>query len=376
MTDYEVLELSFEEDLLSKLQLDKEKLAESLDSILAMESLEEIRLHVQLMLDTINDSPEENQWVAAPEFRGNGRCYKVDCDVFCESLRQILETFSLERTRYYLKRLKKSIMKVKLGKVNDINLNRWKEYQEIYTDSLWIEKKRDRSGKHMASYWGNFIPQIPQQMMYRFTRQGEYVLDTFSGSGTTMIECRRMGRNGIGIELSRAVTEQSRVIIDGQENPFDVTTEVINGNSATVDYRKILDERGIKKVQLVVMHPPYYDIIKFSTNDDDLSNAVDVEDFLARMEKITRNTAKVLEDGRYLCLVIGDKYTGGEWVPLGFQTMQRILDTGFFKLKSIIVKNFQETKGKRSQKELWRYRALVGGFYVFKHEYIFLFQKE
>lgn len=27
------------------------------------------------------------------------------------------------------------------------------------------------------------------------------------------------------------------------------------------------------------------------------------------------------------------------------------------------------------QKELWRYRALAGGFYVFKHEYIFLFQK-
>ncbi len=47
-----------------------------------------------------------------------------------------------------------------------------------------------------------------------------------------------------------------------------------------------------------------------------------------------------------------------------------------YKLKSIIVKNFDETKGKMTQKELWRYRALAGGFYIFKHEYIFLFQKE
>jgi len=46
------------------------------------------------------------------------------------------------------------------------------------------------------------------------------------------------------------------------------------------------------------------------------------------------------------------------------------------KLKSIVVKNFEETRGKRNQKELWRYRALVGGFYVFKHEYIFIFQKK
>ena len=45
-------------------------------------------------------------------------------------------------------------------------------------------------------------------------------------------------------------------------------------------------------------------------------------------------------------------------------------------LKSIIVKNFDETKGKRNQKDLWRYRALVGGFYIFKHEYIFIFNSK
>jgi hypothetical protein len=39
------------------------------------------------------------------------------------------------------------------------------------------------------------------------------------------------------------------------------------------------------------------------------------------------------------------------------------------------VKNFEETRAKRHQKALWRYRALQGGFYIFKHEYIFVFQK-
>jgi hypothetical protein len=54
--------------------------------------------------------------------------------------------------------------------------------------------------------------------------------------------------------------------------------------------------------------------------------------------------------------------------------MQTVQKRGYL-LKSIIVKNFEETRGKRRQKELWRYRALAGGFYVFKHEYILLFQK-
>jgi hypothetical protein len=86
------------------------------------------------------------------------------------------------------------------------------------------------------------------------------------------------------------------------------------------------------------------------------------------------NVAPVLARGRYMALVIGDKYAKGEWIPLGFQAMNQVLQRDF-RLKSILVKNFEETTGKRQQKELWRYRALAGGFYIFKHEYIFVFQR-
>ena len=86
------------------------------------------------------------------------------------------------------------------------------------------------------------------------------------------------------------------------------------------------------------------------------------------------DTVKFLEKGRYLAVVIGDKYSDGEWVPLGFYVMEEVKNHGL-KLKSTIVKNFDTTKGKMNQKELWRYRALAGGFYIFKHEYIFLFQR-
>ena len=82
----------------------------------------------------------------------------------------------------------------------------------------------------------------------------------------------------------------------------------------------------------------------------------------------------MLDKGRYCAVVIGDKYSSGEWIPLGFYVMQEMIKRDY-KLKSTIVKNFDETRGKMNQKELWRYRALAGGFYIFKHEYIFLFQK-
>ena len=122
------------------------------------------------------------------------------------------------------------------------------------------------------------------------------------------------------------------------------------------------------------MHPPYFDIIKFSDDERDLSNAPSIAAFLAMIGRVVDNVAPLLDRGRYLVLVIGDKYAKGDWIPLGFQTMNEVLKRGF-SLKSIVVKNFEETTGKRTQKELWRYRALAGGFFVFKHEYIFIFKK-
>ncbi|MGC9001348.1 MAG: DNA methyltransferase, partial [Caldisericum sp.] len=119
----------------------------------------------------------------------------------------------------------------------------------------------------------------------------------------------------------------------------------------------------------------YHDIIKFSKDKRDLSNAKSTEEFLQMFGAVVDNAFPFLDKGRYMVLVIGDKYSKGEWIPLGFYCMQEVLRRGF-SLKSIIVKNFEETRGKRNQKELWRYRALVGGFYVFKHEYIMVFKKK
>ena len=71
------------------------------------------------------------------------------------------------------------ISRFKTGKINNINLSRWKEYDEIITDSLWLFDKRDTSGAHLGWYWGNFIPQIPRQLMLRYTKKGNWVLDAF-----------------------------------------------------------------------------------------------------------------------------------------------------------------------------------------------------
>jgi len=304
----------------------------------------------------------------------NGDVHSVNSDYLLGEINQILETKTIERSRYYLKRLIKSLTEIKTSNINDLNLNRWKEYDDIITDSLWILDKRDKSGAHKGDYWGNFIPQIPNQFLRRYTKKDDWVLDTFAGSGTTLIECKRLERNCIGIELNEEVVKLAKSNIAKEKSGKESVIKVVNGNSAEFDVKAELNKKNVNSVQFIFMHPPYWDIIKFSKKKNDLSNAKSVDEFLKMFGAVLDNTVKFLEKGRYLAVVIGDKYSDGEWIPLGFYVMEEVKKRGL-KLKSTIVKNFDTTKGKMNQKELWRYRALAGGFYIFKHEYIFLFQK-
>lgn len=305
----------------------------------------------------------------------NGITTEFKVEILTEEINQIIEAHTLERAKYYVKRLTKSISEVKPSKINDLNLNRWKEYDDIITDSLWIFNKRDSSGAHNAGYWGNFIPQIPNQLLRRYTKKGDWILDPFVGSGTTLIEAKRLGRNSIGIDLSEDALKLADKNLSKEKIQSDVICQTIKADSSNFNLSSVLKQLGIKNFQFIIMHPPYWDIIKFTKEKNDLSNAASTEEFLKMFGKVIDNISPHLEKKRFLAVVIGDKYSDGEWIPLGFLTMQEVLERSF-KLKSVIVKNFEDTTAKRNQKELWRYRALAGGFYIFKHEYIFLFQKK
>ncbi len=262
-----------------------------------------------------------------------------------------------------------------MAKYNDIDMKKWKEYGDIYTDSLWIIDKRDNSGVHSAKYHGNFIPQIPNQLFRRYTKKGDYILDPFMGSGTSLIEAQRLERNSIGIELQEDVAREAyQKILSEQTEKTNTKGKVCVGDSRTLKIDEVLESLGVDKVQFVIFHPPYWDIIKFSEKSNDLSNSKTLDEFLNAFGEVIDNTISYLEKNRYCAVVIGDKYANSEIVPLGFYCMQLFQDRKF-KMKAILVKNFEDTKGKANQKAIWRYRALASDFYIFKHEYIFVFKK-
>lgn len=266
---------------------------------------------------------------------------------------------------------------IKTTSYNDINLKQWRNYSHVKTDTLWEFPSRLKEHGHSNEYHGNYIPQIAQQLYERYTKKGDVVLDLFFGSGTSGIEAINMQRRCIGVELKDELAE----LVSQKFTPKQLVTDVniICGDStselAKEKVKARLDIMGEKQAQFLILHPPYDDIIKFSDKKEDLSNCASTEEFYDMFEKVAKNGYDLLEKGRFAALIIGDSYKNSEIQPLGFRCMERMNKLGFI-TKAIIVKDIQgneRAKGKTAN--LWRYRALAGGFNIFNHEYVMIFQK-
>ena len=266
---------------------------------------------------------------------------------------------------------------IKTTTYNDINLKSWKDYPDVKTDTFWQFPTRLREHGHSNDYHGNYIPQLAQQFYQRYTKKNDVVLDLFFGSGTSGIEAVNMERRCIGVELKQELVDS----VNKKFTPKQLVTDVniICGDSTSEDTMEKVKARleimGKQKAQFLILHPPYDDIIKFSDKKEDLSNCSSTEEFYDLFEKVAKNGYDLLEKGRFAALIIGDSYKNSEVQPLGFKCMERMQNLGM-KLKATIVKDIQgNERAKGRTANLWRYRALAGGFNIFQHEYIFIFQK-
>ena len=263
-------------------------------------------------------------------------------------------------------------------KYNDLDLKNWKEI-DINTDSLWLIASRDKSGKHKNIYHGNFIPQIPNQLIRRYTKENETVLEPFMGSGTTLFECENLNRKYIGFDINEEMINY--VNSQMQTSLLYKDFEIFNANSLDKtlvenSLNKAFEKLNINSTQFILMHPPYMDIVKFTDKKEDLSQIDNIQEFVNKFKTVCENFLPYLDKDRYFAVVIGDVYKNSEVLPLGFYVMDMIKRNFKVKLKGIIVKNIEGNRGKLGVNGgIWRYRALKSDYYIFKHEYIFVFKR-
>lgn len=253
---------------------------------------------------------------------------------------------------------------------------KWKEI-DVNIDSLWIIGPRATGGKRTNVYHGNFAPQVPNHLIRRYTEEGDTVLDMFMGSGTTLYECETLNRNFIGFDINQDIIDFVNNRME-EDSPIDYS--IFNCNvtdKEQVDYsiKKHFELSKRKKIDFIISHPPYWDIIKFTDKPEDLSNISSLQTFLEQYINALSNCLSHLKVNKKFAVVVGDIYRNEEVIPLGFYIMASIKRNFKCLLKGIVIKDMVGNRAKIGLESLWRYRTLKSDNFLFKHEYIFVFKK-
>ena len=242
-----------------------------------------------------------------------------------------------------------------------------KDFKPEFT-TVWSFPDRGDWATHTntAKYRGNWSPYIPHNLVLKYSKVGETVLDCFCGSGTTAIEAKLLGRKCVAIDIN-----ESAVKLTKSNLAFGLPKEwryhkpdVRVGDARDLSFLKD------GSIDFVCAHPPYANIIKYSKETaGDLSH-LEVDEFLKEMAPVARESFRVLKNGRYCAVLIGDTRKNKRVVPLGFMLMRVYLRAGFI-LKEIIIKeqhNCQAT-------DEWREKSVKYNFLLLAHEYLPVFEK-
>ncbi|HCC69288.1 MAG TPA: hypothetical protein DEP99_05315, partial [Nitrospiraceae bacterium] len=223
---------------------------------------------------------------------------------------------------------------------------------------------------HSGEYRGNWSPYIPRNVILKYSKAGELVLDYFCGAGTTAVEAKLLGRRCTAFDIHDKAIELAKKNIDFKvpiEKPLFpkiYEPELFVGDARNLFFL----ERN--SVDLICAHPPYANIIHYTEHKEGDLSYFDTEHFLKEMEKVARESYRVLKPGRQCAILIGDMRRHKHVVPLGFKLINVYLDAGF-KLKELVIKRQHNCK----TTGFWYANSIKFNFLLLAHEYLPIFEK-
>jgi DNA modification methylase len=244
----------------------------------------------------------------------------------------------------------------KENQLNDLNGSQWLYWTDsIYLTNIPVDATHPLRKKHGAIK----PPEVMAEVIKFFTKKGEMVLDPFAGVGGTLLGAALARRLSFGFELNPIWVEVyreicRRFVVRGEK--LEPRSSSSTGLEPCVEIDGVMEQGDcitlISRLQplsidAVITDPPYgcqHGIAGFKNetnfnmfNGDeplDFANARSFDDYLVMMSLLGKEVWRVLKDGRYFVLIIGDRYQKGEYIPLAAMVGRTMQDIGF-KLKGI-----------------------------------------
>jgi len=259
-------------------------------------------------------------------------------------------------------------------RANDLDGKTWTKYSiSIWSD---IRKSKDEIDLgHPAIFPAALVMRLIEAFT---THQDRVVLDPFAGVGSTIVAAQRLGKHGIGFEVSAEFVAVAKMRFM-QKSMFDGGTgDATIYHASALDLLKYVAEES---VDLVVTSPPYWDILSQKRTADykdirdygeeqaDLGKISDYQEFLLQLKDVFSKTFSALRPGAYCCVVVMDLRKKDKFYPFHSDVANLMQEIGFIYDDLIIWDRRHEYNNMRP----------LGYPSVFRinkaHEFILIFQK-
>lgn len=183
-------------------------------------------------------------------------------------------------------------------------------------------------------------------LIHRYTKKGDLVVDPMCGSGTTIDVCKEEGRKVIGYD----VAPRHRDIIKN-------------------DARKIPLENN--SVDFVFIDSPYSDNIKYSNEARCIGRiSCEKNEFFIALDTVAKEIHRILKPAKAMAWLIGDQCKKKTFVPAGFK-LYEILAKYFKPIDLICISRHNQS----SNTPIWHERARRFNFYLRGFKYLLIMRK-
>ena len=220
----------------------------------------------------------------------------------------------------------------------------------IESTTLWDFPTQNYGNKpHGDNKFNGVTPAlIIWNLLQRYTKPDDLVVDPMCGSGTTIDVAKELGRKVIGYDISQ------------------YRDDIIQNDARNIPLKE-------RSVDFVFIDSPYSDNVKYSNHPDCIGKiSCEKEEFFERLDKAAREIHRILKPNRVMAWLIGDHWRKKSgFIPVGIKMYEKLCKY-FDTIDIICITRRNQT----SNTGLWHKRAREFNFYLRGFKYLFIMKKE